>query len=191
MKYLKMFDNFINEKYKILDFLLFKVDVPEWGEILDRINPEHIWGIENTKNPALPGGYQTTPHVTLLFGIHRVSTSEIDFFLKFNNVSSFKFDVEGIDIFKGKSYDVLKMSVVPSPELKKLNRTLKNRFPAIRQHDEYIPHITIAYIKKQYSHLYIDPSYRATFYSNTIIHSMDEARIQNEIVLSEPISKVA
>lgn len=185
MQYLKLF-----EEFKVLNFLLFRLNVPQWNDILSNINPEHVWKIENTQNEALPGGFQKHPHVTILFGFPTVPLKEMEEVLQSYPIKDFKFEVENIDIFPGKMYDVLKMTVKPTQELNRLHHMLKRIFPTVRQHKKFSPHITMAYIKKQYSHLYIKPEYTDTFYSNTIIYSSDSAQSQEVIVLTDTKNKL-
>ena len=55
--------------------------------------------------------------------------------------------VTGLSMFQCENYDVVKLNVEKSPILMKINQ-LCNKFPHIDTFPDYIPHITLAYIKK-------------------------------------------
>jgi 2'-5' RNA ligase len=90
-------------------------------------------------------GIEYEPHVTALYGLHTNDYQEVE-----KHIKGFKsFDVELGAVSKFDThpdYDVLKLSV-ESKELKELNKLLKE-LPYTSKYDEYVPHCTLAYVKK-------------------------------------------
>ena len=55
--------------------------------------------------------------------------------------------INGISCFECRDYDVVKLDILQNPILNKIH-ALAPRFPHIDTQEKYVPHITIAYIKK-------------------------------------------
>lgn len=90
-------------------------------------------------------GYETDPHVTVLYGLHTVDPNDVKELLK--NQKPFEIKLGKISIFDtNPDYDVLKIEV-ESDILRKLNDKLKD-LPYTNSFKSYKPHCTIAYIKK-------------------------------------------
>ena len=99
-------------------------------------------------------GLETEPHASVLYGLH---SGEIEPSLILSKCASFKYsdiDVTGISAFKNLDFDVLKIDV-DSPDLRFLNHEL-SKLPNTSQFDNYLPHSTIAYLKPNTSHKYIE-----------------------------------
>ena len=99
-------------------------------------------------DPRESYGLETTPHVTLLFGL----LNDLDYFPIRQLVGGFEpFDltVGEISSFRNpeKPYDVLKMTVV-SPKLVELHDIIKSKFKNKESFPDYKPHLTLAYVKK-------------------------------------------
>jgi 2'-5' RNA ligase len=114
-------------------------------------------------------GFSDNPHITLLFGLH----DEVEAHDIMNIVAhydTFDIEVNGIDIFENEEFDVLKLNVVLSKELKSINKLL-SILPHTNDYD-YSPHITIAYLKKGTGKKYIDKDYKKTLTGlNKVIYS--------------------
>jgi 2'-5' RNA ligase len=121
-------------------------------------------------------GLEDKPHVTVLYGFHNdVDISKIKAMMP--PVDDIHIKLSMIDIFETKKFDVVKFTV-ESETLHKLNKDLTNNFNYTTEFDAYIPHMTIAYVKrgtgKKYKRLikgyYIRPyQYRFTSPKNEVI----------------------
>lgn len=89
-------------------------------------------------------GYETEPHITVLYGLHTTNADEIKELLKDEG----KFDIKfgKVSKFKNDDYDVLKIEV-ESDKLRKLNDKLKT-LKYTSTYNSYKPHCTLAYVKK-------------------------------------------
>lgn len=94
-------------------------------------------------------------HLTLLYGLDDeiIDTNKLTKFLKEIKLTEIK--VDGVGFFPVKEYDYriayLKIKDEKN-ELKKINENLK-KFPMFSEHkkSDYTPHVTIAYVKKDFS----------------------------------------
>lgn len=103
-------------------------------------------------------GYESVPHVTIKYGIHTIDNTEIEKLVKdygpvtlqLNEVS--KFDTNP-------DFDVIKIAI-KSHQLNKLNKIISENTECTDDFDEYIPHATLAYVKKgSCDHLIGDTSF--------------------------------
>lgn len=121
--------------------LYLKVNKSYWDKIQDLIDNDDVATVDGVNGREKFGDV----HVTLLYGLHRtVSDDDIE-----EMVKNFKIDdiqLKTISTFTGGPTDVLKFSVKgkflfdANKELKTLKHT--------STHPKYIPHVTIAYLKK-------------------------------------------
>lgn len=92
----------------------------------------------------------SSPHVTILFGIHPSPSYEDDVMRRIGNRIPKNIKVDMVGYFpssvKGQDYYCIVAHVVPTADLLSLNRRLKE-FPYTTKFDTYKPHITLAYIK--------------------------------------------
>ncbi len=171
MNFYSNFDDFLLEKNGFThNVLLYKLNIPGWENIINSIDKEDIWKIENTELPGIPGGYQLYPHVTLLYNLRNTNINKIGSLI--STLEPIKFEINGINIFRtSKGYDVLKMSVKPTEELLYIHQIFKDIFHT-NSNDDYTPHITIAYLKEGTALKYVDYEYKNIIYSDTIIYSL-------------------
>ena len=91
-------------------------------------------------------GFEDEPHVTIFFGLHALDPSKkiIDIF---ENYPIFEFGLGNISLFKEEKYDVVKVDIESNDvvPLRKLIMNSGEYFSII--HPEYIPHMTIAFVK--------------------------------------------
>ena len=100
-------------------------------------------------------GRETESHITLLYGIHSDEPSGTIKALKGESLP--KITLGKTSIFSNApGFDVVKVSVI-SPELNKLNALLRNKVEFTNKY-EYIPHLTIAYVKKGKGEQYANDS---------------------------------
>lgn len=96
-------------------------------------------------------GFETDPHITVLYGFDQKYTGEevqesLNNFLSTNPI---RVRLKGISCFENENrpYDVVKWDV-ESEDLELLNSYLKTQFDYESEFDQYIPHMTIAYVNK-------------------------------------------
>ena len=103
------------------------------------------WSKNNIPDSDLTGkGREESIHVTIKYGIHGHDPFELRPLLQ--NYGPIKIVLGKISIFKNENEDVVKIGVV-SPDLVQLNSTISVQFENTDTHPEYVPHITLAYVK--------------------------------------------
>ena len=89
------------------------------------------------------------PHVTVLFGLHNQKPSlELINFIE--SYPRFVVQLGLVSLFKNETFDVVKVDV-NCPDLHVLHSQIKELMPNTQTFPEYIPHSTIAYVKKDTS----------------------------------------
>lgn len=156
MKYLKNYLLFL-EKNATYEFgcvmIEFKFD--GWDELKKSIEQEDLYKPEDEQY-----GFETEPHLTLLYGLHKeVSDKNIEDIIKKFDLKNLVIEIEGIGNFENKEYDVLKFNVIKTSILEKLNNELK-QLPNSNKYPDYKPHCTIAYLKNGLSKKYLDENFK-------------------------------
>jgi len=134
------YKEFLLEKKATYEFgcVMAGVDFEDWKSITDIVDNDDLYMPDDERY-----GKETYPHVTILYGLHdSVSFSDVKERLDMDSIS---ISVDSISIFENKDYDVVKFSV-KSKDLNKLNKSL-SELPNSNEYPDYIPHITIAYVK--------------------------------------------
>lgn len=111
------------------------------------------WAKENIPEDALyidedtgMDGYEDTPHVTIKYGLHDVEPTTLQKLV--DGYGPVKFKLGLIEKFDtNPKFDVLKITV-DSKSLRKLNEHISNNMEYTDTFDEYKPHATLAYVKK-------------------------------------------
>ena len=98
-------------------------------------------------------GIETDHHITVKYGIHSKNANEIKKIL--NNENSGEITLNKITMFDNDDYDVLKIDV-KSNDLTRLNKKISNNTKITDSFPTYNPHITLAYLKKDYGKKYIN-----------------------------------
>lgn len=115
------------------------------------------WTIENIPDYHLIGeGRETKPHVTVVYGFEDSDSKTLETLrMLLASRSSLNIKLGELGLFTGgKDGDVLYVSV-QSPELENLHDSIINSIDNIKSnHSKYTPHITLAYVDPEYSHLY-------------------------------------
>ena len=115
------------------------VNKESWGELLNQINPEHIYGKDGEF------GREFEPHVTILFGLHDdIPDETIEKLI--STFTSPKIMMSKITSFENDQFDVLKFDV-DSPDLHKCHAQVC-QLPNSDEFPQYHPHATIAYLQK-------------------------------------------
>lgn len=125
------------------DFSSVQMDFPD--DIAEEIRN---WCQSNISGDMLAAdGRENHMHVTVKYGLHTTDFTAVREIFK--NVKPIKVKLGKINLFEADDYDVVKIDVI-SPELHKLNRIISNAFEVTDTHPKYLPHCTIAYVKKEY-----------------------------------------
>lgn len=105
------------------------------------------------------GGFETNPHVTILYGIHK-SYPTPDSIYGIETHPRFPIRLGLISLFKGDEFDVVKVDV-ECQDLFALRSVFLNSCEYTLTQKEYIPHATIAYVKPgTHDHLDGHPLFR-------------------------------
>ena len=94
-------------------------------------------------------------HLTLLYGLNNEMINVNELFKSLKKIKLKKIKISGIEFFSSKEYNcnILHLKIEDNgDELKKINKDLK-KFPVFSKYKkfEYIPHITIAYVKRDFN----------------------------------------
>jgi 2'-5' RNA ligase len=154
---------------------------------LDDWKDQHLDGIdENDVYDDGTGeyGYEETPHLTLIYGIHEdgVDPSVIKDVIK-DDIMSFSVIVDSIGYFEGDEFDVVKYEIRESKELKKYRKLFMKSFENTQTYKEYHPHMTLAYVIKGEAAKYkkkLDEPFVVTFTRGVYsYHTESEGKIKN------------
>lgn len=111
-----------------------------WGE--QNIPDEDIFRDPNNAS----FGREDEIHITVLYGLHSRSAAETREII--SKVKPFTIELGKISLFSdGDKFDVVKIGV-KSPELHDLNAQFRSKVDFTNKYDRYMPHVTIAYVKK-------------------------------------------
>lgn len=91
-------------------------------------------------------GRDINPHITILYGLHTEDPKEFESFLNHHR-DSLHVRLGKISLFKNDNFDVVKIEVI-SQEFVDMNHKIKRVFDFTSSYPKYIPHLTIAYVKK-------------------------------------------
>lgn len=89
-------------------------------------------------------GRETTPHITVKYGLHTNEASKIRELLK--DQAPIAVTLGKTSLFENDDADVVKVDV-DSPELHALNKKIADALPHTDTHPDYTPHATVAYVK--------------------------------------------
>lgn len=129
----------MDQKYDYNCLMLY-YDIPNWDEIVNSIvNMDDIYTIDDEF------GIENDPHITILYGLDKeVGIEDVKSLCK--PLAEYETTIDSISIFECEGYDVLKFNV-NCPNVKETNSELTDTFEYTSDFDEYIPHMTIAYLK--------------------------------------------
>jgi len=127
------------EKHKY-GCLMLKTNIPNWSEISNVIKEDDLF-IEDDKF-----GREDEQHITILYGfLEDTNVETIKEYIK--NTQSVDFLIKGVSIFENEKFDVVKLSI-ESENLNELNKYFSENYKNENKFPDYIPHMTIAYVKK-------------------------------------------
>jgi len=146
------FKKLVNErtgdiKYGCLEINLYNIS--NWNEILKIIDKDDVYEKEGY-------GLETNPHLTILYGFHdSVNSLQVfERFKKYFKLNQIVIFIKGISLFELDEYDVVKFDVILTKSLYYMNKVMKS-FPYTNDYNNYIPHVTLAYIKKGQGNKYV------------------------------------
>lgn len=152
---IKLKDLLIEAKGDASDCLLLPLNLEErlWDNILNDISKSDVWDKEEGF------GLEEEPHVTILYGIQsnliqkEAYQENIKYF--FANCNPIIIESCGVSVFENDKYDVLKFDIVCNSELAYARRFAIS-LPHQTSFPDYIPHCTVAYLKKGSGKKYAD-----------------------------------
>lgn len=111
------------------------------------------WGLDHIPDSELAeDGRETDIHVTLKYGLHDHDPYVVRRI--FLNQKPIEIVLGQISIFESSDADVVKIEII-SPELCRLNRLVSGTFEHTDTHPQYVPHVTLAYVKKGFGQKYV------------------------------------
>jgi len=124
------------------DFSSVQVEFPK--DIAEKLIK---WGHENIPKSSLAeDGFEEDKHVTIKYGLHTADFTEIRELFK--DEKPIKMVLGKVSLFTtNNDFDVVKIDI-KSPDLHRLNKIISMNFEVTDTHPKYIPHLTIAYVKK-------------------------------------------
>ena len=154
---IKKFESFKTKSGELYDYgcVMVYLNISNWDNIVSKIDESDLYQPNNQVY-----GYETSPHVTILYGLHS-DVEDSDVINIFKNKSIKEICVDGIGVFPGEEFDVVKMNI-ESDILTSLNSKLM-KLPNSNDYPDYIPHVTIAYILPGKGKKYVDNKYQHTF----------------------------
>lgn len=142
---MKSFTTFLTEEHQFSN-----VQAQLYGKVADEIvafgkslSDEEIYVNEDQNIP----GRESESHVTLLYGIH--GTDARPTYELLTGKGRIEVTLGKLSMFDtAPTHDVLKVSVVDADGLRKLHNRIKENIPCTLTHPDYVPHVTVAYMKK-------------------------------------------
>jgi len=156
MKIIK-YNQFLKESNNYdLGCVMIEIPISNWEEITSTIVEEDLYTDEGKP------GIQDNPHVTLLYGLHNEVTLDQIKSIFDGFEEGIDIIIKGIGIFENENFDVVKLNVLNNNKLQSLYDKL-SELPNSNEYPEYIPHITIAYLKKGCGNKYKNLEYKHSF----------------------------
>ena len=121
------------------DYCTVLLDLRDWG-----LTP-FIANFIDSRDLA-DSGIETDTHITVIYGITENDPGAVQACLDSIPVGVF-FTVGNTIIFQEDDYDVVVLEI-DSPELDALHQAIKESVPNEQTYDTYVPHITLAYVKR-------------------------------------------
>ena len=157
----------LNEYKTDFGCLMVQVKFPGWERFVTSfVKKEDVYD-----NTAHEYGYETEPHVTILYGFH--DDTDLNKIKKILDPihNDIRIITNKISVFETKIYDVVKFEI-HSVLLTKLNKIMRENFDYTSNFDSYNAHMTIAYVKPGTGKKYVkDLSKTLTFLCDTFMYS--------------------
>lgn len=131
--------------------------IPNWESIVSKIETKDLYDPHSGRH-----GLETQPHITVLYGLHsEVNEQQIEEALSGISDKDIDIEIDGINFFENKDFDVVKMNI-KSDVLHEMNRRLSG-LPHTTDYPEYKPHMTVAYVLPGLGKKYLEPTYHYKF----------------------------
>lgn len=149
-----------------IDFIRESSGQHEFGCAMVELNDENFQNMFNEVTLNIdkadvyeePGqtthGIEDNPHLTLLYGFEKEVKIE-DIKSKLRGFKDITIEIDGVGLFENEKFDVLKFNVKSTQQLNDIHNKL-SELPNKDKYDNYVPHITIAYLKKGTGAQHID-----------------------------------
>lgn len=132
--------------------LMLKTGGGNLVELQNLISSDDIFYTKEFENPKY---IRETFHVTLLYGfIDNLDPDDI--FSKVKDIIPKTVYLSHIDMFELENSDCIIAKVKPTQELLNVNKKLRDSYQYYSSFDDYIPHVTIAYVKKGKGQEYVE-----------------------------------
>jgi hypothetical protein len=140
------------------DYLALQFNLPpdlsnrilEWGD--DKVPETSVYIDPN--DPTF--GREDDPHITVLYGLHSSDPRPLKKLL--SREKSFEITLGKMSLFtRSDNFDVLKIDVSGN-ELHRIHKLFGDNLKVTETYPKYIPHVTIAYLKKSKGDEFVDDS---------------------------------
>ena len=122
--------------------VMIEIPMKDWTKITSVIDKDDVY-VDMTESIQ---GIETDPHLTILYGLKK-GTSLKDVKDKLSNYGPIEIQIDGVDTFESEKYEVVKFNVKKTKELEKMFKSI-SELPNENIFPNYVPHITISYVKK-------------------------------------------
>lgn len=130
----------------------------QYSCLMGRFHPDvaaKVWNISQriADDDLAEDGRENWPHLTLLYGIHSNEPDQVKHLLRNQGPIALRFG--GYGVFENPEGDVLYLSV-ESMTVYQIRQKLEEAIPNTQTHPDYIPHVTLAYLKSGAAKKYLD-----------------------------------
>ena len=132
--------------------IMLEYDMPEFVKELQKSIPEEELYLGKTEKEKDDYGIENKAHITLVYGLdNKVEFKDLKQYL--SPLNDYKTILVNISTFSNDDFDVLKVGA-KCPKAAESNKEIMENFDVHTDFDEYIPHMTIAYLKKGFVNKY-------------------------------------
>lgn len=132
--------------------IMLEYDMPEFVKELQKSIPEEELYLGKTEKENDDYGIENKAHITLVYGLdNKVEFKDLKQYL--SPLNDYKTILVNISTFSNDDFDVLKVGA-KCPKAAESNKEIMENFDVHTDFDEYIPHMTIAYLKKGFANKY-------------------------------------
>jgi 2'-5' RNA ligase len=155
-RHIMSYEEFVNEALRQKEekhsfgcvMLTVNVDKKLWDKIQDVILEEDLYTEIDEDDPEIiKYGREDWPHCTVLYGLKSEEIEDSDLKETLSEYVAPKVKLKKVTCFKNDKYDVVKFDVKATDSLYDMNKKLEEDFPFESNYPDYLPHVTIAYVK--------------------------------------------
>jgi tRNA nucleotidyltransferase/poly(A) polymerase/2'-5' RNA ligase len=158
--------------------LMIYPQIPNWDRIVSKIDPNDVYNYGDL-------GIENKPHVTILYGFE--DSVEPDHFLPFLSGISEPIEIviNGLSHFENEEFDVVKLNC-ESSKLREIRKYVE-QLPHIKTYPNYVPHMTLAYVKKGKGQKYDYKLQKPIIIKGTKLVYSNSNRKKVEMEVAQPI----